>query len=146
MKKLIKKIGVYISPFIDLKLLLIYTPIWFLMSGWTYLFMFLGMKYRINWMLIVGSTWAGILWLPFTPEKIITIPLTLFLYTKIFGNKDKKTIFKLERMHEQAKEDLKLIKQKINIIKNKNARKSPYTKLLIIILLLLICSCFIGLN
>lgn len=146
MKKLIKKIGVYISPFIDLKLLLIYTPIWFLMSGWTYLFIFLGMKYRINWMLIAGSTWAGILWLPFTPEKIITIPLTLFLYTKIFGNKDKKTIFKLERMHEQAKEDLKLIKQKINIIKNKNARKSPYTKLLIIILLLLICSCFIGLN
>lgn len=146
MKKLIKKIGVYISPFIDLKLLLIYTPIWFLMSGWTYLFIFLGMKYRINWMLIAGSTWTGILWLPFTPEKIITIPLTLFLYTKIFGNKDKKTIFKLERMHEQAKEDLKLIKQKINIIKNKNARKSPYTKLLIIILLLLICSCFIGLN
>lgn len=144
MKKIIKKIGVYISPFLDIKLLLVYTPIWFLMSGWTYLFIFLGMKYNMQWMLIAGSTWAGILWLPCTPEKIITIPLTLYLYTKIFGNKNKKTIEKLERMHEQAKEDLQLIKHKIRTIRNRTARKSPYTKLLIIILLLLISWCIIG--
>lgn len=147
LKSIVNKLWIYINPFLNFKLLLIYIPIWFLMSGWTYLFIFLGMKYQINWMLISGSTWAGILWLPCTPEKIITIPLTLFLYTKIFGNKNTKTIEKLNKMHAQAKADLQSFKIHFNKFKKDLVViKTPVIKLNIIILTLMIVMCIIVLK
>ena len=146
-KSIVKKLWIYINPFLNFKLLLIYIPIWFLMSGWTYLFIFLGMKYQINWMLISGSTWAGVLWLPCTPEKIITIPLTLLLYTKIFGNKNTKTIEKLNKMHIQAKADLQSFKIHFDKFKKDLfVIKTPVIKLNIIILTLMIVMCIIVLK
>ena len=147
LKSIVKKLWIYINPFLNFKLLLIYIPIWFLMSGWTYLFIFLGMKYQINWMLISGSTWAGVLWLPCTPEKIITIPLTLLLYTKIFGDKNTKTIEKLNKMHIQAKADLQSFKIQFNKFKKDLfVIKTPVVKLTIIILTLMIVMCIIVLK
>ena len=101
MKRLLTKIKTYISPFLNWRILIIYLPIWFIMSGWTYLFIFLGTKYHIGWMLASGTFWATILWLPITPEKLITIPLTLFIYVKWVGHGDPK----LEAMVIEAKQD-----------------------------------------
>ena len=101
MKRLWTKIKTYISPFLNWRILIIYLPIWFLMSGWTYLFSYLGTKHHISWMLASGTFWATILWLPMTPEKLITIPLTLFIYVKWVGHSDPK----LEAMVIEAKQD-----------------------------------------
>ena len=98
---MLKKIKTYISPFLNWRILVIYLPIWFLMSGWTYLFIFLGTKYHIGWMLASGTFWATILWLPITPEKLITIPLTLLIYVKWRGHSDER----LEAMVVEAKQD-----------------------------------------
>ena len=98
---MLKKIKTYISPFLNWRILIIYLPIWFIMSGWTYLFIFLGTKYHIGWMLASGTFWATVLWLPITPEKLITIPLTLFIYVKWVGHGDPK----LEAMVIEAKQD-----------------------------------------
>lgn len=107
MKRLLTKIKTYISPFLNWRILIIYVPIWFLMSGWTYLFIFLGTKYKIGWMLASGTFWATILWLPITPEKLITIPLTLFIYVKWRGHSDEK----LEALIVEAKGDWHNTKQ-----------------------------------
>ena len=101
MKRLWTKIKTYISPFLNWRILLIYLPIWFIMSGWTYLFIYLGTRYKIAWMLASGTFWATILWLPITPEKLITIPITLFIYVKWVGHGDPK----LEAMVVEAKQD-----------------------------------------
>ena len=98
---LLKKIKTYISPFLNWRILIIYLPIWFIMSGWTYLFIFLGTRHHVGWMLAAGTFWATILWLPFTPEKLITVPLTILLYVKLFGHSDPK----LERLVVEAKSD-----------------------------------------
>ena len=108
MKRLWTKIKTYISPFLNWRILVIYVPIWFIMSGWTYLFIFLGTKYHVGWMLAAGTFWATVLWLPFTPEKLITIPLTLYLYVKLFGHKESE---KLERMLVEAKSDWEATKR-----------------------------------
>ena len=102
MRRLWTKIKTYISPFLNWRILVIYVPIWFIMSGWTYLFIFLGTKYHIGWMLASGTFWATLLWLPITPEKLITIPITLWLYVKLFGHKESE---KLERMLLEARQD-----------------------------------------
>ena len=99
---MLKKIKTYISPFLNWRILIIYLPIWFLMSGWTYLFIFLGTKYHINWMLASGTFWATILWLPITPEKLITIPITLVVYVKLFGHKEED---KLQLLMAEARGD-----------------------------------------
>lgn len=98
---MINKIKTYISPFVDWRILIIYLPIWFLASGWTYVFIALGTHFQISWMLAAGSLWATILWLPITPEKLITIPLTLYIYVKLFGRGNEK----LERMLNEARTD-----------------------------------------
>ena len=101
MKRLWTKIKTYISPFLNWRILVIYLPIWFLMSGWTYLFIFLGTKHHISWMLAAGTFWATLLWLPITPEKLITIPLTLLIYSRWRGHSDEK----LEAMVIEARGD-----------------------------------------
>ena len=107
MKRLWTKIKTYISPFLNWRILVIYLPIWFLMSGWTYLFIYLGTRHHVGWMLAAGTFWATILWLPFTPEKLITVPLTLYLYVKLFGSGNDK----LERMLVEAKSDWEATKR-----------------------------------
>ena len=105
---LLKKIKTYISPFLNWRILIIYVPIWFIMSGWTYLFIFLGTRHHVGWMLAAGTFWATVLWLPFTPEKLITIPITLVIYVKLFGHKESE---KLERMLVEAKQDWEATKR-----------------------------------
>lgn len=106
-ENLLKKIKTYISPFLNWRILIIYVPIWFIMSGWTYLFIYLGTKYQIGWMLAAGTFWATVLWLPLTPEKLITIPLTLFIYVKWVGHGDPK----LEAMVVEARRDWEATKR-----------------------------------
>ena len=105
---LLKKIKTYIAPFLNWRILIIYVPIWFIMSGWTYLFIFLGTKHGVGWMLAAGTFWATILWLPFTAEKLITVPLTILVYVKLFGHKEEE---KLERMLVEAKQDWEATKR-----------------------------------
>ena len=107
MKRLWTKIKTYISPFLNWRILIIYLPIWFLMSGWTYLFIYLGTRHHVGWMLAAGTFWATVLWLPITPEKLITIPLTLFIYVKWVGHSDPK----LEAMVKEAKNDWEATKR-----------------------------------
>ena len=107
MKRLWTKIKTYISPFLNWRILVIYVPIWFIMSGWTYLFIYLGTRHHVGWMLAAGTFWATALWLPFTPEKLITVPLTLYLYVKLFGSGNEK----LEHMLVEARQDWEATKR-----------------------------------
>ena len=85
---------------------MVYIPVWFIFSGWTYLFIFLGIKFDIKWMYISGSTWNAFLWMPFTPEKLVTIPITIKLYCMLF----KESNPALEEMLQEAKKDFTKVK------------------------------------
>lgn len=57
---------------------------WMITNGWSYLFILFGAICNISWMTIVGTTYIAILWLPCTPEKLITVPLAIFIRKIIF--------------------------------------------------------------
>lgn len=78
-KHLFKK---YIKPFLTWRILIIYIPIWFIFSGWS----MVGIAIGKGWFRAVSISWQTFLWMPFCPEKLITIPLTIWLHTKIFPN------------------------------------------------------------
>ena len=84
---------------------------WMITNGWCYIFIGVGTFYEIGWMFAVGSTYLAFLWLPFTPEKIITIPIAIGFLKWLFP-KDEKTLAVLEQMYKKAKDALKSKKKK----------------------------------
>ena len=146
MKRLWTKIKTYISPFLNWRILVIYVPIWFIMSGWTYLFIYLGTKYHIGWMLASGTFWATVLWLPITPEKLITIPLTILVYVKWVGRGNKDTVSgqlqceKLEAMVVEAHKDWNKTKTHLVAIYRKTCQwfKRNYHRLIKTLIVVLI--------
>lgn len=79
-RHIIYKMWLYIKPFLTWRIIVCYLPFWFIATGWAWLFSFIGK----GWLRATAITWLGILWLPFCPEKVITIPLAIWLHTKLF--------------------------------------------------------------
>lgn len=61
---------------------------WMITNGWAYVCLGLGLLFEWEWATGIASTYLGFLWLPCTPEKIITIPIAIFLQRVMFP-KDK---------------------------------------------------------
>ena len=56
-------------------------------NGWAYIFIGVGAYLDIKWMSAVGTGYAAFLWLPCTPEKLITVPISVFIYKLFKKNK-----------------------------------------------------------
>ena len=101
----------YLKLFLSWRFLICFGLAWMITNGWCYIFIFLGNLLKINWMVIVGTSYAAFLFLPFTLEKIITIPIAIWLNSKLFKNNNK-TKEKLENLMLEVKEDCYKIKNK----------------------------------
>ncbi len=73
------------------RLLLCLFIAWMITNGWSYVLTALGTMFEIPWMIVTGTAYMSLLWVPFTPEKILTVIIAIFLMKVIFP-KDKKTI------------------------------------------------------
>ena len=78
-----------IDYFKNWKMLLSFGIAWMITNGWSYIFIGLGIWLKIGWMWKVGTSYLAFLWLPFTPEKLITIPLSILVHKIIFNKKKK---------------------------------------------------------
>lgn len=78
------------------RLLLCLGIAWIITNGWCYAFVALGLWFDIPWMVIAGTAYMSFLWIPFTPEKIVTIIIAIFLM-KILFPKDEKTLGALKK-------------------------------------------------
>ncbi len=82
--------------FLNWRFLVCFLIGWMITNGWCYLFIFFGSIFKISWMRNVGIGYAAILWLPGTPEKIITFGIAIAL-RKILFPKDKKLAEMMEK-------------------------------------------------
>ena len=78
----------------------------------------LGTYFCVPWMIAVGGAYAAALWVPFTPEKIITVIIAIALLRLLFPN-DQKTLKKLINLKNSAKAEWQEIKEKF---KNRKKR------------------------
>ncbi len=85
-------------------LLICFGIAWMITNGWCYVFVAVGGWLNIGWMTAVGAGYMAFLWIPFTPEKLITVAISIFLLRLIFPN-DEKTLKVL-------KDDFELLKSK----------------------------------
>lgn len=93
------------------RLLLCFGLAWIITNGWAYITVAISAWLKIEWLAAIAGGYLAALWIPFTPEKIITVIIAIFLLKLLFPN-DKKTLEKLHNMKEKAKSEIKKLKVK----------------------------------
>lgn len=86
------------------RFLLCFGIAWIVTNGWSYILLGIGMLFHITWMKVVAGAYISFLWLPFTPEKIVTFALAMLLRKLIFP-KDKKTEDVLNAIKEEESKE-----------------------------------------
>ena len=124
MKEIIKKIVLFIA---NPRLILCFGIAWMITNGWAYVLTGLGALFKISWMMAVGGAYLAALWVPFTPEKILTIIISIWLL-KILFPKDTKTLAVLIEMKNKIKQALKSSKEKRKQKKESKKQKNVDTK------------------
>lgn len=103
MKSKLKRIwGFLANP----RLLLCFGIAWIITNGWAYIMLALGIWLHITWMQGVAGAYLAFLWLPITPEKIVTVAITIVLLRILFP-KDEKTLGLLRDILARLKQKLK---------------------------------------
>lgn len=101
-KRIFDTVKKWLMVILNPKLLLCLLCAWMITNGWSYVFTFLGPVLDINWMTVAGTAYMSLLWVPFTPEKLLTVAIAIFLMRLIFP-RDKKTIGVLKEELEKLK-------------------------------------------
>ena len=84
------------------RLLLCFLIGWLITNGWSYIMFGLGTYYEIEWMIAVSGAYLAFLWLPISPEKIVTIAIAIVLLRWLFPQ-DEKTLSVLRGWYAKAK-------------------------------------------
>lgn len=91
------------------RLLLCFGLAWIITNGWSYIMLALGTWLGIGWMIGISSAYLAFLWLPISPEKIVTVAIAMFLLRALFPN-DQKTLGVLKNMYAKIKEAVQVKK------------------------------------
>lgn len=101
----------YLRPFTSWRFVISFGFAWLLTNGWAYYFGFTPLNIPI-WLRAFALSYLTFIYLPVSPEKLVTIPIAIWIHIKLFKN-DKVTHNQLEEMHIQAKQDWLKIKNKL---------------------------------
>lgn len=119
MKRFFKWLWKYLKPFTNPRFLISFGIAWIITNGIWYVFAFVPIKILPDWLIWFSRSYIAFLYLPWTPEKLITIPLAIFVHLKLF-KRDSKTHEQLEELYTQAKLDWSKFKSKF---KRKSKKK-----------------------
>ncbi|MBQ2120541.1 MAG: hypothetical protein II197_06250 [Peptococcaceae bacterium] len=75
---------------------------WLITNGWSYIVFTLGVYFDVPLMIGIASAYLAFLWVPFTPEKIITVIIAIALLKRFFPD-DERTLKKLQNLHAKYK-------------------------------------------
>ena len=92
------------------RLLLCFGLAWIITNGWSYILLAIGTWLQIGWMIAVSGAYLTFLWLPISPEKIVTVAIAMALLRFLFPN-DQKTLGVLKNMYAKLKEAVRLKKE-----------------------------------
>jgi len=103
MKEKIKKwMKTTVQFLLNPRLLFCFGIAWVITNGWSYILFGLGTYFEIGWMVAVSGAYLAFLWFPFSPEKIATVAIAIFLLRRLFPG-DQKTLAVLIKMKNKVK-------------------------------------------
>ena len=103
MKQKLKSIIHFIT---NPRLLFCLAVAWLITNGWSYVLFAVGTYFEINWMVGLSGAYLAFLWLPVSPEKIVTLAIAIALLNYLFPD-DKRTLAVLKQMRDKVKESVK---------------------------------------
>lgn len=92
------------------RLLLCFGIGWMITNGWSYVMFGLGTWLGNEWLIGISSAYLAFLWLPVSPEKLVTVTIAIWLMKLIFPN-DEKTLGTLRQMLASIKKTVRRKKQ-----------------------------------
>lgn len=95
-----------IKFFLNWRFALSFGIAWLITNGWAYIALGIGIWLDIKWLVGVAGSYTAILYLPFTAEKLVTIPLAI-LICKIIFPKQKQVRDELNNLLQEEKSKLK---------------------------------------
>ncbi len=99
LKRILKTVWEFL---VNPRLLLCFVAAWMITNGWSYVLLVLGTWLEIKWMMAVAGAYLAFLWLPISPEKVVTVAITIALLRWWFPN-DTRTLGKLKAMREKLR-------------------------------------------
>ncbi len=84
---------------------------WFITNGWSYVMFAVGTHYEISWMIAVSGAYLAFLWLPVSPEKLVTFAIAIALLRWLFPD-DNKTLAVLKQLYDKAKKAIENKREK----------------------------------
>ena len=113
-----KKLKLWSRLILNWRFLICFGVGWIITNGWSYALLGLGLLTDTAWMKIVSGAYLTFLWLPISPEKVVTVAIALFLVKLLFPKHNREL---REKIMEAADQDEKPKKQK----KKKKDREHP---------------------
>lgn len=92
------------------RLLLCFGIGWMITNGWSYVLLGLGTWMENEWMIGIASAYLAFLWLPVSPEKLVTFAIAITLLRWLFPN-DTKTLGILKQAYADLKQTFRQKKQ-----------------------------------
>ena len=111
LEKLKKWLKAAVRFLLNPRFLMCFGIAWMITNGWSYIIFALGTFFEVPWMIAVGGAYLAFLWLPISPEKIVTVAIAIWLLKKLFPN-DQRTLAVLIRMQKKVKESIRKRKKK----------------------------------
>ena len=88
---------------------------WIITNGWSYIGAALGPLLGWEWLTAMSAAYLALLWFPFTPEKILTAAIAIWLLKKLFPD-DERTLKVLrdlkDNIREKYREDMAALKER----------------------------------
>ena len=108
LKQILKKTWQFI---VNPRLLLCWLIAWIITNGWSYILFGIGTYCGIEWMIAVSGAYLAFLWLPISPEKIVTCAIAIALLRWLFPG-DQKTLAVLKGWYAKARNAIRTRKDR----------------------------------
>lgn len=79
-----KKIKLWAKLIFNWRFLICFGIGWIITNGWSYIMLGIGILTDTAWLMAVSGAYLTFLWLPISPEKIVTVAIALFLVRHLF--------------------------------------------------------------
>ena len=103
MKQTLKKILRFIT---NPRFLLCWGLAWIITNGWSYVLLAAGIYFDLRVMQAIAGAYLTFLWLPISPEKLVTALIAMLLLDRFFPD-DEKTLAVVKELYAKAKQALK---------------------------------------
>ena len=92
-----KKLKFWGRLILNWRFLVCFLIAWMITNGWSYLLLGLGLLFRNAWMTGVASAYLAFLWLPISPEKLVTFSICFFLVRRLFAKHNQRIREEIDR-------------------------------------------------